>query len=298
MGSTLTTQQHGQRLIDMAEEALYIEWKKYGRHLEEYASEFFGTAFHVFAVVAMVYVMFGHQSSVPHAIPSVPLRLLICGTLIGASGALVAISPLGKLSGGHINPAISIGFWALGRMHVRDLGGYLISQMAGGALGVFIATVTIPGAMHDPVRYAVLAPKAGLSDPATFLYEVVATFVLGTVIFSFVSSQRFMRFTPAAIPFTAGFLVWWDGAISGAGLNPARWFGPAVALSQWHLGWAYVLGPIVGAVLAALPRMHVSLVPHRPKTSKICHDSRFRSIFKHDAVATTPPPHVVDSLAS
>ena len=293
----MTTDQHAPRLIEMAEEALYMEWKKYGRHLEEYACEFFGTAIHIFAVVAVVYLMFGSRSPVPLHIPSVPLRLLIAGTLIGGSGALVAISPLGKLSGAHINPAISIGFWALGRMHPRDLGGYLISQMAGGALGVFAASVVIPHSILPPVRYAVLIPEAGLSDLATFLYEVVATFVLGTVIFSFVSSKRFMRYTPAAIPVTAGFLVWWDGAISGAGLNPARWFGPAVALSEWHLGWAYVLGPIAGSLLAAVIRLHPELLPHRPKTSKLCHDSRFRSIFKHDAVATTPPAHVVEPAA-
>ena len=76
------------------------------------------------------------------------------------------------------------------------------------------------------------------------------------------------------------------------------------ALSSGHVDFALlplensIVGPIVGALLAALPRMHNSLISHRPKSSKICLDSRFRSIFKLDAVASTPPPHVVDSTAS
>lgn len=280
--------------MEMAEEALYVEWKRYGRHFEEYASEFIGTAFHIFALVAVVGLMFSPHSPMIADIPSKPFRLLIAGFLIGASGALVAISPLGRLSGGHINPAITIGFWALGRIHTKDVIGYIVSQMAGGALGVAVAAVLIPS-LARPVNCAVLIPVVGLSDLATFGYEVAATFVLATVIFSFVSSKRFMRYTPAAIPFTAGFLVWWDGAVSGAGLNPARWFGPAIFERDWHLGWAYVLGPIAGSLLAALLRLHPIMVPHLPKTAKVFHDPRFRSIFPKDAVASTPPGHIAEA---
>jgi aquaporin Z len=288
-------QQHAPRLIEMAEEALYIEWKRYGRHIEEYASEFVGTAFHILALVAVVGIMFGPLSPIVHAIPSQGLRLFLAGLMIGGSGALVAISPLGRLSGGHINPAISLGFWMQGRMHSRDLIGYVVSQMAGGALGVAAAALLIPG-LAKSVSYAVLIPSKGLGDWATFGLEVAATFILATVVFSFVASKRFMRYTPAAVPVTAGFLVWWDGALSGAGLNPARWFGPAVSMSEWHLGWAYVLGPVTGSVLAALIRLHPNLIPHRPKTCKIYHDSRFRSIFKHEAVASSPPKHICETI--
>lgn len=286
--------EHAPSLVDMAEAALYTEWKKFGPHVEEYACELVGTCLHIFALVCVVGLMFSPHSPVPGAIPSKPLRLLLAGMMIGGSGALVAISPLGRLSGAHLNPAISFGFWMQGRMHTRDFAAYCFSQLVGAALGTAAAVFLFPS-MAQSISDAVLRPATGLSAWSTFGLEVAATFILATVIFSFVASKRFMRYTPAAIPFTAGFLVWWDGALSGAGLNPARWFGPAVCLPEWHLGWAYVLGPMAGAFFAAFLRLHPEILSARPKTSKLFHDPRYRSIFKHDAVASTPPAHLTDT---
>jgi aquaporin Z len=103
----------------------FFEWKRHGRHFEEYASEFIGTAFMVFCVVAVVGLMFATGSPVPAILPSTRLRLFLTGLMLGGSGWLVAVSPPGKLSGAHINPAISFGFWLLGKMHFRDLLGYI-----------------------------------------------------------------------------------------------------------------------------------------------------------------------------
>jgi aquaporin Z len=283
------------QFLQNAEATLYNQWKRYGGHLEEYASEFVGTAFHIFAVVAVVGIMFAPSSPMGRLLPDIHLRLLCAGLLIGSSGWLVALSPFGRLSGGHINPAISLGFWTLGRMHGRDLIGYVIGQMLGGAVGVLAASAILPSLAHQ-VRFAVLAPAPGLTSWATFGLEVLATFALATVIFSFVASKRLMRYTPAAVTVTAGILVCLDGALSGAGLNPARWFGPAIFLSQWHLGWAYVAGPVLGTLIAAGIRLHPELIGHMPNTCKLFHDARYRSIFKHETVPTTPPPEVRNAV--
>jgi aquaporin Z len=274
-----------------AEQALYLEWKQHGRHIEEYASEFVGTAFHIFAVVVVVGIMFAPHAEVAALVPPKFARLFIAGLLIGGSGALVAISPFGRLSGGHINPAISLGFWTLGKMHPKDLAGYVISQMLGGLLGVFAAARLIPS-LGASVRYAFLTPSAGLNSWGTFGLEVLATFCLGSVIFYFVANQRLMRFTPLAVMVTAGILVMCDGAFSGACLNPARWFGPAAILANWSLGWAYVAGPIAGALLAAAVRHHPKLPTPHLHTCKLFHDAGYRSIFKHESAASTPPRHI------
>ncbi len=113
----------------------YLEWKRHGRHLEEYASEFAGTAFMVFCVVGVVGLMFAPRSPLVAMLPSTRVRLVFTGLVLGGSGWLVAISPPGKLSGAHINPAISVGFWVLRKMHFRDLLGYVAGQMAGGLAG-------------------------------------------------------------------------------------------------------------------------------------------------------------------
>jgi hypothetical protein len=78
---------------------LYFEWKRHGRHLEEYASEFIGTAFMVFCVVGVVGLMFAPRSLLPAVLPSMRLRLFLTGLVLGGSGWLVAISPPGKLRG-------------------------------------------------------------------------------------------------------------------------------------------------------------------------------------------------------
>ena len=286
-----------QTLLDATEEALYIQWKRHGTHFAEYASEFAGTLFLVFVVIVAVGVMFGPASPVGTWLPNVPLRLIITGMLIGGSGWLVAISPPGRLSGAHINPAISMGFWVLGRMHKRDLWWYVVSQMAGGVAGAILANVLLPH-LVQPIHLAVLRPAPGISAWNDFALESIVTFVLATVIFSFVASSKLARFTPAAVTVSAGILNCLDGKVSGAGMNPARWFGPAFTLSVWHLGWVYAAGPIVGALLAASIRLLPQFSAILPNTAKLFHDPSYRSIFKHEVIPSTPPESVKNATAS
>ncbi len=97
----------------------------------EYGAEFLGTAFLLFAGLSAVILDFGGGSPVAHILPDKSARLLLTGLLFAGSGSLVAISPLGKLSGGHINPAVSLAFWLQGKMHHFDLGGYMLGQVLG-----------------------------------------------------------------------------------------------------------------------------------------------------------------------
>ena len=98
-------------------EDLYEEWKRHGKHWEEYASEMLGTAFLLFCVVGAVAFLFGSSAFLPRLIPSSALRLLLVGLLLGGASGLVALTPPGRLSGAHLNPAMSLGFWVLGKMH-------------------------------------------------------------------------------------------------------------------------------------------------------------------------------------
>ena len=118
-------------------EDLYEEWKRHGKHWEEYASEMLGTAFLLFCVVGAVAFLFGSRAFLPRLIPSSALRLLLVGLLLGGASGLVALTPPGRLSGAHLNPAVSLGFWMLGKMHGRDVAGYIAGQLLGGVLGAF-----------------------------------------------------------------------------------------------------------------------------------------------------------------
>ncbi len=266
----------------------YVEWKRHGRHLEEYASEFIGTAFMVFCVVGVVGLMFAPHSPVVSVLSSTRLRLFLTGLVLGASGWLVAISPPGKLSGAHINPAISIGFWLLGKMHFRDLLGYIAGQLAGGLAGAWLGREVFP-ALARQVNNAALHPGVNAGPVGTFLAEAFATFLLAFVVFTFVSHPSLLHWTPAAATLAVGVLVCVDGNYSGCGINPARWLGPAWVSDLWRDFPAYSFGPIAGAGLAALFRFvgwFGSPVPH---TGKLFHDPRYRSLFKFDRAKSSPP---------
>ena len=235
--------------LTRAEAELYEEWKRAGPHLAEYASECLGTAFLVFCVVGVVATLFGTSSPVTSHIPDPALRLLIAGLLLGGAGWLVALSPPGRLSGGHINPAVSLGFWLLDKMHRRDLAGYVLGQLLGSGIGAWLGVWAF-GLLAREVHDATLRPKVG--PAAAFLLEMGATFLLTSVIYSFVSHKRLMRWTPGAAMLMSGVLVGLDGNLSGAGMNPARWFGPALAASHFRDSAVYVVGPLLGGGLAGL----------------------------------------------
>ena len=277
------------------EAALYAEWKREGRHLKEYAAEFAGTAFLLFCVVGIVALMFASGSPSPRALPSVDWRLLCTGLLIGGASWLVAISPPGRLSGAHVNPAVSLGFWMLGKMHAVDLGGYVLAQMAGGVAGAFAGRAVF-GAWARQVHVAALAPLAGLNVWAAFAAEAAATFALASILFYCVSHKRVAPWTPAVMMLTVGALVWLDGNVSGAGMNPARWLGPADASGVWTAGWIYGIAPCLGVLLAAAPR-RMGMYRHAvPATGKLFHDPNFRSIFQQDHFPSALPKRVARAL--
>ncbi len=230
----------------------------------------------MFCVVGAVAVMFAPHASIPHLIPSVGVRLFLTGLLLGGAGSLVAITPLGRISGAHLNPAISLGFFTYGRMHAHDLLGYMVAQVAGASLGAWcgkLLFVDLAAAVHCALNQ----PGHGVSPFMALGGEVAATFVLAAVVFAMVSRQSLMHWTPLAVVGVVAVIVWVDGNFSGASLNPARSFGPVVVTDDWHLFWVYVLGPCTGSAVAALLLRFGTLL--EIKTGKLFHDLHYRSIF-------------------
>ena len=273
------------------EAALYDEWKRSGPHLEEYAGEFAGTAFLLFCVVGAVAFTFSPGCALMHLIPSSALRLLLVGLALGGASAVVAWSPPGRLSGAHLNPALSAGFWLLGKMHGRDLFGYVSSQMAGGILGTWLGRAAF-GSMAQAVQLGSLHPGPHVSFAGTVGGELAATFVLALAVYSFVSSPKLMRWTPAMAMVLVGLLVCIDGNYSGAGMNPARWFGPALTADVWLFAGAYAFAPILAALAASGLRRLIAQDQPPAHTAKLFHDPRYRSIFKNDVAPSQSPESV------
>ena len=218
---------------------------------------------------------FGRGSFVPVALPSVSSRLALTGTLFASCGSLVAISPIGRRSGAHLNPAVTVAFWLRGHLHRHDLVGYVLSQCAGATVGVLLLRLTWSG-MAASVHYGVTQPRAGLGPGVAVAIEAGMTALMIFTIFMFVSSTKTAKWTPLAALVVIAVLVWQGAPYTGTSLNPARSFGPALVTGDWHDYWVYVIGPLLGAGLAVGA---FAAVPKVTLTAKLFHDSRYRSVF-------------------
>lgn len=245
-------------------------------HMPEYGAEFAGTWFLLFFVVATVAFMFSPHSSPSTAIPSVGARLFLTGLVLGGVGSLVAISPLGRLSGAHLNPAVSLSFFAEGKMKAHDLIAFVVAQSLGGIGGAWTGAEVFgrtAAAVHDSLTQPGTNVTGGLAVAAEF----GCVFVLTGVVLLMLSHNPIMRWTPVGAMFVVAVEVWLDGHFSGASLNPARSLGPALIVGNWNLFWVYVVGPIAGGLAAGLLR-RVS-ARSRAKSGKLFHDFNYRSIF-------------------
>ncbi len=215
-------------------------WKVYG-------AEFLGTGILLLGGLSAVILDFGTGSPVVRAVPDAGLRRLLTGFLFGSVGALVAISPLGKESGAHINPAVSLAFRLLGKIRTSHAVGYVLSQLAGAVAGSL--PLLLWGALGRSVNFGATTPGAGTG--AALLGETAATLALVLGLFLFLRHRRIRRFTPALFPVLYAVLVFLEAPLSGTSTNPARSLGPAVIANTWRAWWIYWVGPAAAALLGA-----------------------------------------------
>jgi aquaporin Z len=251
---------------------------RHGFHFSEWGVELAGTAMLMIGGLSAVALDFGRGSPVAAAIPSVSLRLLLTGALFAAIGSLVAISPLGRLSGAHVNPAVTLAFWLTRQVHPHDLAGYLAAQFAGALIGVGIWRLAW-GPIAESVMDGVTLPGPGVHPLEAVAIEALMTAILVLTIFLFVSRPKLMRWTPLAVWLVVTLLVWQGALLTGTSLNPARSFGPAVIHGSYSSIWIYFTGPVIGAAVAAV-LVHVLGARFRPLTAKLFHDPRYPTIFR------------------
>jgi aquaporin Z len=230
----------------------------------------------VLAIVLAAGLALGAGSPVAEALPGRGARFLVLGAIVAPCVALIAISPLGRLSGAHINPAVTLGFWVLGRVGLPDLAGYVAAQLLGGLVGAIAGRLLLPSRIEESIGGAVTHPTVPV--PAAIALEAGMTALLLVFVLGFVSSERLARWTPLAlIPLLTG-LIWLGSPWTGASLNPARSEGPAVAFGDLLDLWLYIVAPALGAlVVAALWRLRDGSA--HPKTAKLFHDPRYPCVF-------------------
>jgi len=162
----------------------------------------------------------------------------------------VMVAALGAISGGHFNPAVTVGFVVTGRMRAGTGLIYWVAQIAGAsAAGLLLAALF--GA--DPVATGTPDLGARVGFGAGVVVEAVATFLLVLVVFGTAVDRRAPAGVyPLAIGLTLALAIMAVGPLTGGSLNPARTFGPALASGHWQNHLVYWIGPLIGGALAGL----------------------------------------------
>jgi MIP family channel proteins len=163
------------------------------------------------------------------------------------------VCALGHISGAHFNPAITIGFWVTKRMGTLETGLYWISQLAGAVAASFLLKVVVPEDVWRAVNLGTPAPATGFTVASGMILEAVLTFFLVWVVFATAVDERssFRGVAGYAIGLTVCMGVLAGGPFTGAALNPARAFGPALATGYMTNHGMYWVGPLFGGAVAA-----------------------------------------------
>jgi aquaporin Z len=218
------------------------------RNLSAYACEFAGTALMLFIGVSAVAFMWAPGSPVP-AIENGMLRRLLTGIMFAGGATAVVYSPLGQISGGHINPAVTLAFWRLGKVPTRDAVIYGVVQFLGALVGAYAAGVAW-GSLTTGVQYAVTVPGEGYTRAGALAAETFITFLLVFTIFVCVNKPRVAPRTGLIAGTLVALLVMIEAPVTGTSLNPARTLGPAILAPNYTALWVYFVGPAAGALLA------------------------------------------------
>ncbi len=173
------------------------------------------------------------------------------GAAVTAPGLMVMaiILFMGKVSGAHLNPAVSLAFAARGDFPWKRVPGYIVVQLVGATL----AALFLHAVIDVSATYGSNYPATGYSDMSAFWMELILTLGLVSVILGTASGAQNIGIVGA---FGVGSYIalagLWGSPISGASMNPARTFGPDLVGRDWTAYWVYVAGPIAGAALAVV----------------------------------------------
>jgi MIP family channel proteins len=186
-----------------------------------------------------------------------------------ANGLVIAVmvSAVGVISGGHINPAVTLGFLATRRITVSLALVYWFFQFAGAALAALLLKWVLPSAAQSAGNLGVPALGSGIGSGEGIVVEAVLTFFLAWVVFATAVDPRgaYKQIAGLAIGFTIAFDVLMAYGITGGAMNPARAFGPQLVGDHWAHWWVWYVGPFAGAVIAAALYELLYLRPTAPE---------------------------------
>jgi aquaporin NIP len=187
---------------------------------------------------------------------------------------MVMVYATGHLSGAHINPSVTIAFTLTRHFEVREAIAYIAAQLTGATLAALVLRAVWPSM---PADLGVTIPTVAAGS--AFVYESILTAILMFVIMAVATDTRAAGAAAAiAIGGVIGLDALFGGPVTGASMNPARSFGPALVSGTWTDFWVYVAGPVIGAFLGALAYQAVRGAPPRPAPDPESEPGRARSV--------------------
>ncbi len=206
------------------------------RSLRAPAAEFVGTA---------LFVLVGAGSAVTNV-----------GGALGAAlangiGLALVVTIMMPISGGHINPAVSFALWLGKQIDSLTLGKYVVAQLLGAIVGALFIKALFPASAARMTSLGTPQVAGSMTFASATALEALFTFFLVSAVYGTVVSSQAQRVAGFAIGLVVLVCVLGGGVLTGAALNPARAFGPALVSWDWHAQAVYWLGPLLGAAAAA-----------------------------------------------
>jgi aquaporin Z len=217
-------------------------------------------------------------SPLRNLIVSVAFRRALMGLAMGATAIVIVMSPWGKQSGGHLNPAITFTFYRLGKVAWWDALFYAAGQFLGAISGVALATLVLRGAPgHHAVRYAATVPGV-YGNAVAFVAELTISFILMAAVLFVSNHEMLARYTPYVAGALVATYITFEAPLSGMSTNPAGTVGSAFYASYWRALWIYFTAPSLGMLGAAEVFLRVR-GGVGPRCAKLHHANDKRCIF-------------------
>jgi aquaporin Z len=255
-------------------------------HWPEYLMEAGELSIYMFFACAFATLLQHPDSPVRQAVLSDLSRRTLMGVAMGATVIATVMSPWGKQSGGHFNPAITFSFYRLGKVRLWDTLFYGSAQFIGAIGGIAIARYVLRGAPgNHAVWYAVTAPGAH-GRAVAFMAEMTISFILMITILWVSNREALARYTPYFVGALYATFITFETPLSGMSMNPARTFGSALHAGYWDALWVYFTGPTLGMLLAG----EIFLRARRgvaPFCAKLHHANNKRCIFHHGGLGNS-----------
>ena len=247
-------------------------------HWPEYLMEAAGLGLFMISAAVVTALLEYPHSLLYQLLPDPFIRRALIGVAMGLTAIGIIYSPWGKRSGAHLNPAVTVTFFRLGKIQGLDVFFYVLAQFVGGLIGLLVAAMAIGMAIEHPtVNYVVTVPGFGGAGMA-FVAEACISFGLMLVVLIVSNQTKLNAWTGVFAGLLVAAYITVEAPLSGMSMNPARSFASALPANLWTDFWVYLTAPLLGMLLAA--ECYVRLPgARRVLCAKLYHDHDKRCIF-------------------